>query len=504
MKKRLLHSCFFFLMFNVYLLNAQNGDPISPNEKYIEVSGQQKMIYDKKMGANRLLGGVTCTHRKTIMTCDSAWLFDNNTLEAFGHVTLRQGDSLFINGDHLNYDGSIRMALLEGNVTCREKDMMLSTKALSYDMKSSIASYASGATIQNKENTLTSTRGHYHSPSKTLSFRHNVKLTNSKYHMLCDTLQYNTVSKVAYFEGPSNIYFDSSTIYTEKGWYNTKTEKCLLYKKPKIISGTQQLKGDSMFYDRKKNYGVILGNVEINDTTEKTVVKGSKAEHWQSGGLSIVSGKPSCERYFKKDTIFMWADTFYTWTNKSGPEKIMRAWNHCVIFKNDMQGKCDSITYTNTDSSLILHKSPLLWQENRQLSAKKITLITGKKGLKSFSLTENAMVINKKDSSCFDQIKGRTMDGVFERDTLKKIFVKGNTQVIFYVEQNKKVTAMNRTDCAEMTIVLDSSGIRNIMFIKKPVATIKPLKDLKPAEMKLKGFVWLEGERPRKPGLPKN
>ena len=483
---------------------AQTVSATSPDDKYIEVSGQKKMIYDKKIGANRLLGGVTCTHRKTVMTCDSAWLYNNNTLEAFGHVTLRQGDSLSINGDHLNYDGAKRVAVLEGNVVCREKDMILSSKQLSYDMNTSTVSYISGGTIQNKDNTLTSKRGYYHSPSKTLSFRYNVKLTNPKYYMVCDTLQYNTINKTALFNGPATIYSDSNTIYTERGWYNTVNEKCRLLKNPEIKTGKQIMHGDSMYYDRKKNYGLILGHVEIMDSIEATLINGKKAEHWQNGGLSIISGSPIYQRFFKKDTLFVWADTFYTWTDPSGPEKILRTWHKCGFYKKDLQGRCDSITYSTHDSIMTLHHSPVLWSENSQLTAKKITVKTGKKNIRSFMLVDNAMLISKKDSTAFDQIKGKTIEGVFEKDSLKKIFVKGNAQAIYFMEQKKKIVAMNKTDCSEMNISLDNKGIENITFIKKPVASVKPVKDLKPSELKLKGFIWRGEEKPRHPNKGRN
>jgi lipopolysaccharide export system protein LptA len=483
---------------------SQSQNETAPNDKYIEVSGQQKMIYDKKKGANRLLGGVSCTHRKTLMTCDSAWLYDDNTLEAFGHITLRQGDSLFISGDHLNYDGAKRFATLEGNVVCREKDMILSSKQLSYDMKTSIASYSNGGTIQAKGVNLSSKRGYYHSPSKTLSFRYNVKLNGSNYQMVCDTLQYNTFNKTAVFAGPSTIFSDSTTIYTERGWYNTGSEKCLLSKNPKIKSGKQILKGDSMVYDRKKTYSLILGNVEISDSTEATTIKGNKAEHWQMGGLSIVSGKPMCMRYFKKDTLFIKADTFYTWSDTKSPEKVLRAWYHCSFFKKDMQGVCDSITFTSADSLMILHKSPILWSDSSQLTAKKISIKAGKKSIKNFSLLDNAMLVSMKDSVTFDQIKGKTIDGFFDKDSLRKIIVKGNAQAIYFFEQKKKVVAMNRTDCSEMTLTMNSKGIEDISFIKKPVASIKPIKEIKPEEKKLKGFVWLWQKKPEHPKLLSN
>lgn len=480
-----------------FLSDAQVGD--KGNTKYIEIRGAHKYIYNKKLGINRLLGGVTCTHQNMIMTCDSAWLYDNNTLDAFGHINVRQGDSIFISGDKLKYNGATRLAALEGNVVCIEKEMTLTTPILTYDLNTSTASYFTGGTIQNKDNTLTSRNGYYHSPSKTLSFKYNVKLKNPQYTMSCDTLQYNTVSRIAYFIGPTKIVADSNTITTERGWYNTTSETCQLLKNSEIISGKQSLRGDSIFYQRNKGYGLALGHVQIRDTSQEGIMTGDKAEHWETAGLSMVTGKPMLTQFYEKDTLFMWADTFYTWSNTAGPERVMRAWNNCRFYKSDMQGVCDSIVYKTEDSAMVLYNSPLLWNGENQLSAREVLIRTGKKSIKYFTLIDDAFVIQKKDSSNYNQLKGRSIEGFFAGDKLNTIKVKGNAQAIYFVEQDKKIVGMNKTDCSEMFIKTSDKGIDKITFVKKPVAVILPIKDVKSDEARLKGFKWSEELRPSKP-----
>jgi lipopolysaccharide export system protein LptA len=465
--------------------------------KYIEVRSAHRFIYDKKIGAQRLIGGVNCVHEGVEMTCDSAWLYDNNTLEAFSNITIRQGDSLFMRGDKLKYDGKTKIAALEGKVTCIEKDMTLTTNILTYDVEKATASYYSGGTIQSKNNTLTSRNGYYHSPSKTMSFRYNVKLKNPEYTMECDTLQYNTVSRTAYFTGPTTVYSDSTIIKTEYGWYSTISETCRLLKNSEIRSGKQILRGDSIFYERKRGYGLVLGNVIITDTAGESVVSGGKAEYWENAGLSIISRKAMYTQYFEKDTLFMGADTLYSWSDSKTGEKVLRAYYNCRFYKSDMQGACDSVVYKTEDSLMMLYNSPLLWNGDNQLSAKQVAIKTGNKKIYSFTLIDDAFVIAKKDSAKFNQIKGRNIDGFFKDDKLNRINVKGNAQAVYYLEQNKKIIGVNKTECSEMSILTGEKGIEEITFRKKPVASVVPIKDVKPEELKLKGFKWSAESRPR-------
>jgi lipopolysaccharide export system protein LptA len=485
-----LYFSFLLLFVSVQLFSQDD------KKKYIEVRGQKKIIYDKKLGANRLLGGVTCTHQNVIMTCDSAWLYDNNTIDAFGNVQVRQGDSIYIASDKLHYDGSLRQAALEGNVLCREKDMTLTTTALNYDMKTSTASYFSGASIQNKKNTLTSLKGSYHSPSKTLSFRTNVELKNPQYVMNCDTLQYNTTSKVAYFIGPTTIVSDSNTIYTERGFYNTATEISRLDKNPFIKTNNQQLSGDSIFYFRNRHYGLIKGHVTIRDSAGEGSLSGSKAEYWEKGELSIISGNPEYRHFLKNDTFLIAADTFYAWSDPKSTEKIIRAWNHCRFKKKDLQGICDSITYTTIDSVMLLHHQPVIWEKEMQLTAEQIKIVTGKKQLKKFELTNKAFIITKKDSVNFDQLSGKLIEGFFEKDSLRSVYVRGNVQALYFVEQKKKIIAMNKTECAEIRLINGKDGVKEITFLNKPHAETLPLKDVQNESKYLKGFLWRADEKP--------
>src|ERR1700752_450083 len=101
---------FAFLCLNSYL-SAQTKIPIPPNKKdggdqYIKINHAGKLAYDESLGvdAKRLIGNVECEHQGAIMRCDSAYLYSDKKLEAFGHISIIKGDSIFVYGDSLRYD----------------------------------------------------------------------------------------------------------------------------------------------------------------------------------------------------------------------------------------------------------------------------------------------------------------------------------------------------------------------------------------------------------------
>jgi len=163
--------------------------------KKIEIKHAGVLRFDKGINAKRLIGDVVCEHEGAVMKCDSAYLFDNNSMDAFGKISIVKGDSIFVYGDKLHYDGATKLATLQDNVKCIEKDMTLTTNLMTYDVANSIANYYDGGTIINKENTLVSKNGHYYSATKDVAFKYDVELKNKDYTMRGDTLRYNTVTK---------------------------------------------------------------------------------------------------------------------------------------------------------------------------------------------------------------------------------------------------------------------------------------------------------------------
>ncbi len=466
------------------------------------------MKYDReyKGGAQRLIGNVVFKHEGSTITCDSAYKFSNNTLEAYDHIVIRKGDSLTITGNTLKYDGNTKQAVLEGNVVCVEKDMTLTSNVLTFDVSKSIASYYGGGTIVSKNNTLTSKNGYYYSTTKDVAFRYNVKLVNPEYIMVGDTLKYNTLTKTTHFVGPTTITSKKNVLYCERGWYNTLSEKSHLNKNASIVSENSTLTADSIYYDRKAGYGRAMSNVAIKDTAQHIVIEGDLGQHYEVTGISIVSGRALFTQIMKDDSLLLSADTLHIFQKKNDKLKnekardttILKAYHHVRIFKKDLQGVCDSLTYYSADSVMTMYKSPLAWSAETQLMAEEIKIYKGAKSIKNFELLRNALVISKVDSLKFNQIKGKDIKGYFINDTIHNIDVVGSAQALYYMKNDKKkLIGLNKTDCSSMHVYFNKGDVKRVVFKTKPESTLFPIKEVNPEEQHLKGFAWHDRKRPK-------
>lgn len=289
-------------------------------------------------------GSVEFRQGGMFMFCDSAYYFARrNSLDAFGHVRMEQGDTLFVYADKLFYDGDIRFARLrcgnsEPQVRLKNRNVVLTTDSLDYDVAANIGWYENGGKIDDGENTLTSIYGDYCPSTKEATFYHNVVLVNrkDKISMYTDTLLYNTATHVARIVSPTKIYSPSDTIITSSGWYNTATDEAHLDSRSTIfhtdtLGRVTTLEGDSIIYDGHtrisraymfRNPHKLPRPMVITDTARKAVLIGGYGEYNDSTRLAFATEYPLMIEYSRGDSLFLRADTILSYIELR-PEKDM-------------------------------------------------------------------------------------------------------------------------------------------------------------------------------------
>lgn len=497
----LKRNCTYWIYLFYFVILTKLGAQttlVKSDGKLIEVKHATKLIYDKgAVNAKILTGNVVCEHEGSVLSCDTAYLYDDKRMKARGHISIVKGDSIFVTGNKLDYESSTKLAVLEGNVRCIEKDMVLTTEYLTFDISKSVANYYNGGKIVNKENILVSKNGHYYSKTKDLAFHYEVELTNPDYKMKSDTLRYNTVSKISYFLGPSLITSKDDYIYCENGWYDTEKEISQFSRNALLVTKQQKLKGDSLVYDRKLKIGKAYNHVQLIDTSQKSILYGNYIEYHQKGAKAWATQQPIYARIIENDTLFLGADTLFH-TDVDSVHNFLNAYRHVKLFKKDMQAICDSATFSTKDSLIQLYRFPFLWSQNSQASAKHISLVVGNKTIKSFRLENNAFLINRVDSSdMFSQTSAKTIDGFLRQDTIRKAIVKSNSEMYYFVKNKGKIMALNKTVCEDVTIYFTKGDVQQATFIQKPNSNITPIKEVNLKEVRLKGFNWQPEKKPR-------
>lgn len=476
----------------------------SQEKKKIELIDGDNMVFDRNKSEEftRIIGNVIFKHEGMLLYCDSAYLYTaDNSLDAFSNIHIKVNDSTNIYGDSLRYSGDDRIAELHKNVKMIDNEITLTTDHLDYDMKTNTGRYYEGGKIEDPDNTLTSIKGFYYSSKKDFYFKDSVKLVNKDYTMLTDSLIYNTATEEAKFIGHSYIYTDSSSMYCEKGWYNTKKNIMIFTRNAYINNGNQILTGDSLYYDKNKGIGLGYRATSLIDTAERTVVMGNLVRYFAKLGHALATDNALLIQYEKNDTLWLHADTlravFDTSTRKI---KQLYAYHHTRFFRENLQGICDSLVYNYQDSTIRLYTDPVIWTEKNQLFADTIKMQLSNNVLKQLFLYNASFIISVDDSveNRFNQIKGKNMMGVFDSNELRRIYVYSKSETIYFLrEEDGARIGTNKAIAEDLIINVSNNELESITFIQKPEATLYPDKDLKPEDLVLKNFKWLSDKRPR-------
>ncbi|MCX6220662.1 MAG: hypothetical protein NTZ69_06710 [Bacteroidia bacterium] len=283
-------------------------------KKKIEILNSDLYTYDRKIIANatRLIGNVKLSHNNAILFCDSAYNYeDSNKVDAFGHVHIIQGDTLNLYGDKIKYEGNSRIAQVNGNVKLVNKSIVMTTDELTFDMRTNIANYHTWGKIVDTANVLVSKIGRYYSNEDLFFFKDSVKVTNKDFVLTADTLKYNSKIERVFIVGPTHIVGTTKqgTLYSEKGWYDTRTNIAELYKASKIIGKEQTLQGDTMYYSRDAGTGRARSRVLLSDTTNHVAITGRKGTYNEKTKIAFVTDSAIFMQFSKKDTLFLHADT---------------------------------------------------------------------------------------------------------------------------------------------------------------------------------------------------
>lgn len=444
----------------------------------------------------RLIGNVKLKHDSVYMYCDSAHHhLTANYFDAFSNVRVVQGDSLFMYGDSLRFNGNTSMGKVRGNVRLIDNNMQLTTRFLDFNTETNWSHYYHGGTTVDSANTLYSNSGFYYSDVDEFHFKDSVVLVNLDYSIFTDTLKYNTDTETAFFFGPTDIISDSSYIYCENGWYDTRFDIARFGKHSVVQSQEYIIKADSLYYNKPKGIGTAWKNVVIEDTIQHIWIKGNYAFLDQKKDYSFMTDSAVFIQFQDNDSLYLHADTLFL-TNDTLGNKLIKAYSAVKFFRYEMQGKCDSLVYSESDSLIKMFKRPIIWNEQNQITAEFIQVHNNDGKADRIDIQNSAFIITKQDTAKFNQIYGKKMTGYIHDSELRKIDVDGNAQTIYFPKDGEDYIGANKAEASSMTIHLHEGAVKKIVWYNSPEGVMNPLDQIPREELFLKGFQWLEKERP--------
>jgi len=487
---------------------AQSKPAATTGDKVELLPGAEVLEVRKVNGVEvrKVKHNVRFRQKDVYLYCDSAFMYPaTNSVEAFSNVRITQGDTVTLTGDSLNYDGNTRYAKMRGNVVMRDRSMTLTSSSMDYDMNTNVAAYYNNGRIVDKENVLTSRLGFYNTRTKLFTFKQDVKVVNPKYEVTSDTLQYSSFNRLVYLKGPSKIVGKDGTLYANDGTYNTLTQVSNFQNRATVDYGLYTLTANRIYYDQKNDAGFAEGNVESFSKQDNITVYGDFGRYSGITGVTKVYGKALMKNVSAPgDTLYLAADTLVSIdpkkdTTVKGTTKKVLGFPRVQIFKADLQGKCDSLVYNFSDSTIYFFRDPVMWSGGSQMEADSMHVQMANNKIDKLFLRVNSFVISEDSLRNYNQIKGKTLTAFFNRESkIDRVNVDGNGESLYFALDDKDsvLVGMNKVQCSRMVIRFAENKVSKISFITKPDALFIPPHELEEPDKRLKGFLWRIKEKP--------
>ena len=483
------------LFINTFNTNAQSKKRVDVlnNDK-----GKSKTVNGKRI--NIFIGNIHLKQGDVHMKCDSAVRYaDKMMIEGFGNVHLYRGDTLHLYSDYFKLFTNTRKSEVRHNVKLIDNETVLTTDSLNFDFYKNYGNYFNGGIIINKGDTLVSNEGEYFSDLKKAYFTNNVVINSKDGNVESDTLTYYTQTGDVEITCLTKIYNKDAELTATKGRFNTQTRNAVLNENSELYHKNQIIKGDKVIYDDVTGIGKAYKNVSLKDTTNNITVFGEYLNYDKIRGNGFVTDSVLMIQVSKnRDTLFMHSDTIYSVIDTAG-NRHLNAFNKVKVYKSDLQAKCDSLSYSMKDSIMVMYQKPIVWSQQHQLTAEKVSVFMKNGEVDHFVLDQKGLMVSEEDSIHYNQIKGRQIFAYVKNRDLYKIEVKGNAECIYYPRDNKNapIFEINKSICSDIIAFLKKRNITRIDFIKKAESTYSPVAILPLEQLKLKEFVWYPEQRPK-------
>ena len=470
---------------------------VAQESKVIDVTSDRLEIDEKRFPGATLLSKVKeqvyLKHKGIEIWCDQAVHYgEDRFVKAFGNVEMKQGDSISMKSNYAEYNGKTEFAYASTNVVLKTPENTLKTDTLFFDRLRQQAYYRSGGTVKDSANTLKSRIGRYYIDKNLYRFTKDVNIVNTQNTVDSERLDYYTDNGHTFLYGPSTVKSPESTLYCERGFYDTNTNIGYAIKNARVDYDNRRVLGDSIYYDSNRSFASATNNIQVIDTANNSLIKGHYAEVFKAKDSVFITKRALAISKQQNDSIFIHSDTIMV-TGKPN-KRLLRGFYDVKIYKTDLSGKCDSISVDQNTGFTKMLRKPILWANDNQMTGDTIQLISNQKTQKLDSLkvyNDSFLVQQDTLKQGFNQIKGSILYGKFEDNKLIQVDIDKNTETVYFQRnEDLELIGINKVLCSHIKILFEEQQLTDVYYYDNVEGTLYQEENLPPNARELKGLNW--------------
>ncbi len=175
--------------------------------------------------------------------------------------------------------------------------------------------------------------------------------------------------------------------------------------------------------------------------------------------------------------------------------------HHVLIFSDSLQGKCDSVCYTRSDSIIRMMYAPIIWAHNSQITGDTILMQLDSSSLRNLYVPNSAFMVSisgPEKAKLYDQVQGRTLRAWFSKKSVDSMLVFPDAESIYYAKDEKGAyIGIDQSKSVMIRMFFADQKIKRIKLLKDPHITMTPLDRADIPNTRLSRFKWLIDQRPK-------
>ena len=477
------------------------------------------LSYNTVTQETKFLAPVRINKDSSRIYSERGWFdLDDKVGDFIGNAQYMEGKTI-AKSDTITYNGKLDLVILKGDTIrseyISEKDTAYA-KVIYYDQKNEVFRLTTDAWYKGEKNEVTGEKIYYDKKTEKFNVSGRSKVSDPPSIIEADTLDYDKAIKYGKADGHV-IWRDTSAktaIIADHVLYKGAENFMKATNDEGRPLFTTEIDGDTLFLkaDTLKSFRIIKERIIVPD---KNATR--KAKNFKNKEALNPEGASNKDLEMQEKSEVMPSDTIIadstlqpsdTLESKISTDTIFTGImdtidyfigdNNVKMFKSDMQAVCDSLVYNKSDSMFTLLSAPFVWSDSAQIAGDTIDIFMKTKKVDRLIVRSEASILSSEDLIFFNQIKGRFLEAFFRESKIYRMDVDGNARVVYYLtDKEKAYIGVNTTEAANMSFYLKDNKITDIRNYKEPRSKVIPMKKADHDALKIKGFLWNIGERPK-------
>lgn len=485
---------------NVHIVR---GDTLNMYADFINYNGNTRLAKARR--------NVRLIDKKITLSTDSLDYNMVNDLASYNYCGTVKDSTNVLTSLIGQYHVNEKKAYFRTEVEGTTKDYKIKSDTLIYFTDTKKVYIAGPTYIYNEKDTLYAEFGWYDSMKNYANLTKKPRIWNEKQKIKADSIFYDKQNGAGLAMGHAHIQDIENSIIVEGNRieYNDISKTAMATDSAMLIMYSEQ---DSLFLhadrlrtmpDTTKSNKVIPPKTVVKLLTPKMAISDSLTSIGTDtvplDAITLRTDTTATDMLVKDTTATITLVQDSTTVEKTKDARLVLAYFHVRFFREDFQGKCDSLVYWSKDSTIQLFSDPVIWSDNNQITANYIEMINRSKDPDEIRMKDDAFIISMEDDSIrFNQIKGKNMTGFVRNSELYKIDVDGNGQTNYYAPDKKgNIIGLNKAESSKITIYLAKGKVIRLALIKSPEGELKPMADIDEGDKQMPGFKWQQDIRPK-------